>query len=264
MKKKPEPVYYFLSNKWYKGQFPVLYDPTTLPGTKVLTENYELIKSEVLSYLLDNMDSLKPNFTPYDYQEEGWKTINLYSYFLKYPANCNLFPETTKLMEQVPGMCGAQIAVLKPGTRIKAHLGDTNAIIRSHLGILIPGDLPELGFRIGTEEICWKEGGVFSFCIVHRHYAWNYSSKYRVMFQLDVIHPEYYNRRFEIASKTLALISMKLFATRFPAAKKISIAVTSVIQWILHWPFRFLLYLQRVFGVDASRIFGGVRSKKIG
>ena len=181
---------------------PISTNPDRFPGTRILKNNYPAIKKEILEYYKHHSQEIKPNFTPYGYEEKGWKTVNLYSYFLKYPSVCAKFPVINEVVNSIPGMCLTQIAILDPQTRIKAHLGDTNAIVRSHLGIVIPGSLPQLGLRIRSEERCWEEGEVFSFCIVNRHCAWNLTDHYRIILMVDVIKPEFYEQRYKIAGRT--------------------------------------------------------------
>ena len=157
-------VYYYISDGWYKGDAPNFYAEDEFSTGAVLEKNFLVIKNEILQFYQQHKDEIKANFTPYNYIESGWKTINLYSYFLKYPKACSHFPNLDAIVNTIPGMCLAQIAVLEPNTRIKAHIGDTDAIVRTHMGIRIPGEYPDLGLRIRNEERGWQEGKTFSFC----------------------------------------------------------------------------------------------------
>lgn len=248
-KVQPEPVYYYITKEWYKGNQPCFYNEEDFPGTKILKDNYATIRQEILDFYQEKGDSIKVNFTPYGYKEEGWRTINLYSYFLRYSEHCKAFPKTDEIVRQIPGMCLAQVAVLKPHTRIKPHLGDTNAIARSHLGIRIPGKFPDLGLQIRNEGRGWQEGEVFTFCIVHRHLAWNYTNDYRIILMVDVIKDEYLHQKYKIAGNTLAVIAMKYLATKFPVLKKMPEPLTRAIHPAIGYLFRFRLFLQRTFGI---------------
>ena len=44
---------------------------------------------------------IKANFTPYAYEEKGWRTINLYSYFLRYEDNCKKFPVVDSVVREL-------------------------------------------------------------------------------------------------------------------------------------------------------------------
>lgn len=136
-------------------------------------ENYAEIQTEVLNYY----DAMQENFTPtYGYEDKpnfGWKSLSLYVYFLKSRSVCRSFPVTDSIVSQIPGMCGASISVLEGKSKIFPHIGDTDGIIRYHLGLRVPAGLPELGFQVKSEMRAWGNGEVLSFCTVHRHKAWN-------------------------------------------------------------------------------------------
>ncbi|MCF8275734.1 MAG: aspartyl/asparaginyl beta-hydroxylase domain-containing protein [Flavobacteriales bacterium] len=242
-----EPLYFYLDNTWYKGKMPAFYDAENWEMNKLLEQHYPDLKAEIMTYFGENKDAIRSNFTPYDYHEKGWKTINLYTYGLRYSKICEQFPVLDSVTRQIPGMTMVQIAILEPHVRVKAHLGDTNAIIRTHLGISIPGKYPELGLRVGQQEVCWEDGKTFSFCIVHRHYAWNNSAGYRIALIVDVIHPDYKDRIAEVCSQSLALISMKFVATKFPVLKNMPRSLTRILQKLLALPVRLILFFQGAF-----------------
>jgi len=250
----PEPVFYYVKGDWYKGDLPVFYDPADLPGTKILEENYETIREEVMAYYAAHGSEMKPNFTPYNYKEKGWKTVNLFSYFFEYRDNCKLFPKTTEIVRRIPNVSMAQIAVIDPHTRVKAHFGDTNVVIRMHLGLSVPGGLPELGLRAKRGYVTWREGKVWAFNIAHRHYAWNQTDLPRVALVVDAFRPEYMTRRYEIAGNCLSAIAMKAFATRYPATKRLPKWILPFIHRPLGLVFRGALFVQRNFGVRAERV----------
>lgn len=242
-----EPVFLYSSRAWYKGREPRFYDVETLPGTKLLRDHYAAIKQEVEAFYAAHGAEMNANFTPYAYREEGWKTVNLYSYFLRYPKNCAKFPVIDSVVRQIPGMCLAQVAVLKPHTRIKAHFGDTNVLVRSHLGLVVPGDLPDLGIQVGRERRCWREGDVLAIQIAHRHYAWNATDRHRIVLVVDTIRPEYFDERYRIASDVLAVIAMKWCATKLPVLKRLPRFAVRAIHWPLGRLFQLRLWLQRTF-----------------
>ncbi len=249
MSSTAEPVFYYITWDWYNGSEPPWYDVEKLPGTKLLRENYAAIKAEVLAFDAEHGSEIRANFTPYAYQEKGWRTINLYSYFLRYEDNCAKFPVVDSVVRQIPGMCLAQIAVLEPHTRIKAHFGDTNVLVRSHLGLVVPGDLPEIGFRVGREEKCWKEGDVIALQIARRHYAWNHTDQRRIVLVVDTFRPEYMDQRFAIAGNVLATIAMKFVATKVPMLKKLPKPLVRAMHKPIGLLFRFRLWVQRSFGI---------------
>jgi len=210
-----------------------------------LRENYAVIRAEIEAYYKLKGHEIRPNFTPYAYREAGWRTVNLYSYFLRYDSSCRNFPKTDAVVRQIPGMCLAQVAVLEPHTKVKAHFGDTNALVRSHLGIVVPGALPEIGICVGHQKRAWVEGDVLAIQIARRHRAWNDTEHPRIVLVVDVIRPEYMDRRYEVTSKALASIAMKYCATNVPVLKKLPRPVVRVIHVAIASVFRFRLWFQR-------------------
>jgi len=250
----PEPVYYYVTGEWYKGKLPVFYNAAELPGTRILEENFAVIRDEVMAYYAAHGSEMKANFTPYRYKEEGWKTVNLFSYFFEYRDNCRKFPKTTEIVRRIPNVSMAQVAVIDPHTRLKAHFGDTNVVIRMHLGLAVPGGLPELGFRAKHLRATWQEGKVWAFNIAHRHYAWNHTDQPRVALVVDTFREEYMPRRYAIAGNCLAAIAMKAFATRFPRTKRLPKWILPLIHRPLGLAFRGALFAQRHLGVRAERV----------
>jgi len=243
-----EPLWFYVDGSWYKGSLPWFPDASELPGTRILKEHWKEIRDEVEAAWQGDPETFRENFTPYAWREPGWKTVNLYSYFLRSRASCARFPKTAAIVERIPNMCLAQIAVLQPGTTLKAHFGDTNAVVRSHLGLIVPGGLPELGLRVARETRTWHEGEVFAITIAHRHKAWNHTDRPRVALVVDVIRDEYVGQRYTIAAKALAAIAMKWCATKAPRLKRLPRPWVRAIHAAL-WPiFRVRLAVQRATG----------------
>jgi len=246
--KRKEDVFYYIKSTWYKGDKPTYYDENDFPGTKILKDNYPQIKEEILEHFQKNRNEFSTNFTPYCLGLDSWISVHFYSYFLKYTKNCAKFPVIDRVVNQIPGMCGAMISVIKPHTIIPTHIGDTDGFVRHHLSVQIPGKLPEVGFRVKTQDQEWVEGEVFSFCVTHRHKAWNLTDKYRIVLLVDPIHPDLMHKKYTIAGNTIATMPMKYFATKFPVLKKMPLWMTKIIHNCFGLFFRFILFLERHFG----------------
>ena len=252
---KKEALYFYLTGNWYTGQMPNFYNAQKIDATRILEESYEVIKKEVLAFYEEHAHDFQANFTPYKYSEAGWRTINLIGFMLKYQQNIAKFPKLYNIASKIPHLLTLQVAVLNPKTRVKAHFGDTNAIIRSHLGLVIPGDLPDIGFRNGSTEVCWKEGKVLSFCVAHRHYVWNNTESKRIIILLDTIHPAYVKEKVWICSGLLAASLMKLISTKCALTKRFPHFIIHVFHKILTVVFRFLLFLQESFNIPVATVW---------
>lgn len=219
---KLEPIFFTYRGVWFKGSLPNFYENNQFEFTKLLEENYSDIKTEVLDFCNNNYDSFEIQNIPYVYRNENWSVFTFYGYLFKYPERFKHFPKLKSVLDQIPNLVSAQLSVLHPHTKVKGHFGGTNAMVRSHLGIVIPGKYPELGFRLNQQEVCWEEGKVLSFCESHRHYVWNYTNSKRIVLLIDTIKPEYSSKKNYIVSGLIGILMMKMIANKFPVLFKAS------------------------------------------
>jgi ornithine lipid ester-linked acyl 2-hydroxylase len=115
--------------------------------------------------------------------KDGWTTFALYTYGLKIEKNCNLCPETTKLLERVPNLMTAVFSSLAPGTQIAPHTGYPDGVLRCHLGLVVPAE--GCGIRIGDEIQTWSTGKCLIFDDTIEHEAWNLSDELRAVLLID-------------------------------------------------------------------------------
>lgn len=240
-----EPYYWSTGSGYYGGKYPAWWDVSQSEVAKILEDNYDAIKSEILDFYDRRSESLSPNWLPWGYSNEGWLTVDLYSFGMKTPKNCRQLPFIDSLARSIPGMMLAQVAVLQPHTKVRPHIGETSGLVRCHLPIVVPGTAPDLGMRVGHETRCWKEGEVFALNIAYRHSAWNLTDKPRLLFILDYVHPDFADRQHEIESNCLALMVMKGISARLTPLKKAPTSVTRPVQAVLARGFRVMLFLQR-------------------
>jgi beta-hydroxylase len=158
-------------------------DTNDFPFTKDLEANWKTVQKELLG--LSNYNFM--NFPEKHLYETGWKTFALYFFGRQWKPNTPLCPETTRLVETIPGMVTAGFSRLEPGTHIKPHVGYTNAVLRCHLPLIVPeGDCK---LRVGDETRSWEEGKCLVFDDTTEHEAWNRTDKVRVVLLLDVMRP---------------------------------------------------------------------------
>lgn len=159
------------------------HDNADHPWTQMLADAFPVIRKE-----LDALD--RSLFTKW-YQTElitqyddraSWRVYGIWGFGAKNEVNAARMPETTKVLEQIPGLTTAGISWFEPGTHIDPHLGFTNDVLRCHLGLIVPGNCQ---IRVGTEARAWEEGKVFVFDDTYEHEAWNHSDKERLILLLD-------------------------------------------------------------------------------
>ncbi|MEO1019424.1 MAG: aspartyl/asparaginyl beta-hydroxylase domain-containing protein [Pseudomonadota bacterium] len=111
-----------------------------------------------------------------------WQVFPLYKFGQKVEDCCGLCPQTTVLVEAVPGMVTAGFSRMLPGTHIEPHKGYTGKVLRFHLGLT---EAEECGLRVGTETRTWFPGSAFIFDDTVEHEAWNRGDRERTILLLD-------------------------------------------------------------------------------
>jgi hypothetical protein len=178
---------------------------------------------------------------------------------LLYKKHAEKIPKTWEILKQIPDVVTVQVSMLKPGARVRAHFGDCSGIVRSHLGVSIPGTLPELGIRIGGIAKCWEQGKVMVFCDAHRHYVWNNTDQNRIVLLIDTIHPMFKDRKFYICAGLLAAGVLKIILIMMPFTKRAP-------TWLIHLTHKIgiaiiipLLLIQKVFNLGYGDIFNKIK-----
>lgn len=175
-------------------------DPNYFCWTAELENNWQTIRQE-LDVILKATEKL-PNFQDISQdqsrisQDDRWKTYFLYGYGIKLEQNCHYCPETTKLIESVPGMKTAFFSILLPGKHIPEHRGAYKGVLRYHLGLKVPQESDceasrrhRCHIRVGDEFRTWSEGKSLLFDDSYLHEAWNLTNEIRVVLFMDIVRP---------------------------------------------------------------------------
>lgn len=172
---------------------PPFFDTRQVPWVPALEANWETIRQE-LEQVLQHRERL-PNFQDISRdqrsltQDDRWKTFFLYGYGYKMEGNCERCPETTRLVESIPGMFTAFFSILEPGKTIREHRGPYNGLLRAHLGLLVPEPRENCRIRVGDQIRSWEPGKCMIFDDTYRHQVWNETDGTRVVLFLDVQRP---------------------------------------------------------------------------
>ena len=168
-------------------------NPELFPWSRNIERNWEKIRRE-LDAILGDRDSL-PNFQDISVDQKAitdddrWKSFLLYAYGIKAERNCARCPDTTNLIEEIPGFKTAFFSILAPGKHIPEHRGPYKGVIRYHLGLLIPEPVEQCRIRVGDEVRHWEEGKSLIFDDSYRHEVWNDTDGERVVLFLDFVRP---------------------------------------------------------------------------
>lgn len=123
----------------------------------------------------------------------AWTAIHLIQNGNVVEANARHCPQTMALLAELPQphIAGrspnAMFSLLAPGARIPPHNGVANTRLVCHLPLIVP---PKCWFRVGEEIREWREGEAFIFDDTIEHEAANESNALRVVFIVDIWHPD--------------------------------------------------------------------------
>lgn len=192
----------FSSNGAYNGSEPPFFDIEHTNWYKLLKNNYLSIQKELLT--ADEQKFIPYYNRTFANQPTNWKILPFKFWLLNYKKNQKKFPITTNIVKQIPYLVSASFSQLSKQTQLKPHTGDSNAMYRVHLPLLVPAKLPDCGFKVLDNELSWHEGVPFAFCDAHLHLAWNNTNEKRIVLILDIIRPEFQHKTKWISAQMLA------------------------------------------------------------
>ncbi len=205
----------------FLGLEPFYYDTKNFPWVKKVEAEWQTIRDELLEHLAIDQDSMKPYVNrEMTSRPNSWKTLGLMFWTIRSATNCALFPRTWEILKDIPNLTAVSLNVLEPHTTIKPHVGNTNAIIRCHLGLVVPDQAPRCAFRVGSETRSWDEGKLLMFCDAHQHTAWNNTDQKRYILVLDIMRPEFVRLKNSTSSRVLASIYQEAAYQRFAWLKR--------------------------------------------
>ena len=186
------------------------------------------------------------SFSPASIEGNSWSTIFLKNFMWNFYHNMKKFPLTTAVIEQIPNCTYAVISVLSPYTSIKPHYGDTNGVVRVHLGLHIPGDYPELGIKVNGEDNCWKNGELICYLDIKEHEVWNNTPHTRYLLILDIVPQALLKDKFRICKTTLGNQSFIFFYKRFKLVRMLPLGIQDFISCIFSQFWGVYLVLQEL------------------
>jgi ornithine lipid ester-linked acyl 2-hydroxylase len=167
------------------------YDPAGFPWVRDLEANWKVMRRELDEVLTYHQDL--PNFQDISTDQamltddDRWKTYFFYGYGFKSEPNCARCPETTRILERIPGMQTAMFSILSPRKHIPPHNSPYKGVLRYHLGLLVPEPEDQLGISVGGQVAEWREGESLVFDDTFEHFVWNDTDGTRVVLFLDVV-----------------------------------------------------------------------------
>jgi aspartyl/asparaginyl beta-hydroxylase (cupin superfamily) len=244
---RKEPLVALKRQERYHGSLPYFFEPEWFPELQPLRDNWRAIRDEILAFEKNNgtikgLDS-NPYVAP---QIEGveWSNIFLENFMIRHHKNRKKFPVTSAVVDQLD-CTFVVISILSPQTIIKPHFGDTNGIVRAHLGLVIPSSLPECGIRVGDEERGWEEGELVLFTEAYLHGAWNNTTAKRYVLVVDFVPPFMEQSKMTVCATLLGAQSYNYLEKRFPLLEKLSDRAANLLCSLIAIGWRLYLPVQR-------------------
>ncbi len=245
----------------YHGKLDCYYDPELFPELSLLKDNWIGIRDEILDFEkrnghLKGMSSLSHAET---YGGE-WTLIYLMSFSRIIHENKKLFPFTSSVIDKIPNIVFAAISILPPHTELAPHYGDTNGIVRTHLGLVIPAPHPQIAIKVGEEERGWKDGELLCFINVQKHSVWNRTDERRYILMVDFVPKVLEHRQAEICATGLGSQSFIFFYKRMALVRALPPFIHSFMCWSFALIWRVFLPFQRRFkflGLGGSNVASG-------
>jgi ornithine lipid ester-linked acyl 2-hydroxylase len=240
--KTDQPYYSFVHEKPENLKEETFYEPSLFSWTSILENNYPIILEEISSFIQKDHQILKPYFAKDMMNEpDKWKAFSFYFWGIK--MNKTAFehcPQTIKLLSGIDNIVSASVSVMEPHSEIKPHYGDTDAIYRCHLGLIVPAGLPECGIRVGYEDRAWKEGKLIIFNDAAYHKTWNHTDKKRIVLIFDVIKPQFRDQQKWICSRVYGNIIWQTFSQATGIFKGRKNFITKSFSWLFALSIRVL------------------------
>jgi beta-hydroxylase len=183
-------------NRWIARDSAVgdkaVFDPRSFAFTAMLEERWETIREEARAVMgAGPLPSLK-DISPDHYRiatDDRWRTFFLWGYGYRIDANCARCPETTRIVESIPGLNSAFFSVLEPGATIPRHKGVTKAILTCHLGLTVPSDFRDCTIQVEDKVLAWQNGKTIVFDDTAYHEVHNRTAEERVVLLVQFKRP---------------------------------------------------------------------------
>jgi ornithine lipid ester-linked acyl 2-hydroxylase len=192
----------FTNADYVSGEKPFV-DTSNISEIKNLETNYKTVLAELEEYL--SKHQLRGHFnTMMVDKPQSWKVRSLKVWGVEMYDVQKHFQKTMALVNTIPGVINVGFNILEPNSKIKPHGGDTNAIIRNHMGLKIPASSPTCTLKVKGEERGWENGKVLSFIDAFQHEAWNSSNEIRIILLFDILKPEFLKEQNRICATILS------------------------------------------------------------
>lgn len=170
------------------------FDPSEFAWIPRIEAGWGAMRDELRALLrererIPGFEEIAPGNTPGGVRDDRWKSYWLVAYGRKTADNCRRCPETTRLIESIPGIKTAFFSILAPGKHLPEHTGPYAGVLRYHLGLIVPRRKEACRIRVGPEVAHWEEGRSLVFDDSYPHEVWNDTDEERAVLFVDFARP---------------------------------------------------------------------------
>ncbi len=181
------------------GDLPV-FDRETFDWVERVEQQTPAILQELENVLarhdeLPNFQDVTPGVDAIN-TDNSWKTWFFFGYGIRCEENCRQCPETTRILESIPGMKTAFFSILSPHKHIPPHYGPFKGVLRYHLGLQVPQAAEQCRIRIHDQIHTWRRGESLIFDDTYNHEVWNDTDEQRVVLFVDFVRPCHFPGNF--------------------------------------------------------------------
>lgn len=224
-------IWYSFSGRNYEGNEPAFYDAAQFQWAEKSAGEISQLRLNSASLTNKLSEQALPYFVKDLVSKAGaWKQTTFYFWGDRNAEACAQSPELDAIIRSIPGMLSAGISILEANTHVLPHYGDTNSVIRCHIGIDVPSGLPDCGIKVKDEMRSWSVNEWLMFCDAHKHEAWNKTQRRRIVLIADVLAPEFSSRRKEICCNVKSMHSLQRAESNVPVIRKLPGSVRGLIR----------------------------------
>ncbi|GIV26506.1 MAG: hypothetical protein KatS3mg027_0320 [Bacteroidia bacterium] len=216
-------------NNNYQGTETAFEDVSHLKGIRELQENTEVVYLELLNFIAQNEMESQFNITMVE-RPKTWKVRSLRVWGVEMYQYQKFFPKTMELLSKIDNIVNIGFNLLEPYAIIKPHQGDTNAIIRCHLGLEVPQNKEHCYLVVNNEKKHWEKGEILAFTDAYTHYAKNETNERRIILLFDILRPEYIHKKNLICATVITSFYLQQIGNFFPALYKFP---RKIFRWLL-------------------------------
>lgn len=250
-----EALWFGSSKHEYDSSNARYYNTGNFSWVRDIENSWPGIKKEVTAFIQEKDAGFQSNSGSYKGIEgNGWSSLSALFWGLKVSESLEKkCPTLFSKLYSIPGITSISFSRLEPNTTLSEHHGETNAIMRCHLGIEVPAPHPICSMKVAGEERGWEEGKWFLFNDAQHHSAWNKSDKRRIVLIIDVVRPEFLHLKNLVCARVLTGHFMTIrenkggLLKKLPRSGKMIVFICALpIVYILR-PIYNMLHLNRMY-----------------